>query len=139
MKTAERITLAEEERRALNVLLRLHTSNRVALRAKIVLAAAEGKTNREIADELGTSRKTVSLWRRRFLEGGLASIEKEAPRSKRKPSANSAMVRLILRKTKERPANAPHWTTRSLAKELGISQSLVQRVWKVHGVDPRQP
>ena len=69
----------------------------------------------------------------------MVGIEKEAPRSKRRSKAYETMVRLILRKTtKERPANATHWTTRSLAKELGISPSLVQRVWKANGLNSRQ-
>ena len=70
--------------------------------------------------QLRASAKTVLLWRRHFLEGRLVGIEKEAPRSKRRSKAYETMVCLILRKTKERPANATQWTTRSLAKELGI-------------------
>ena len=138
MKIARKIALTEEERRTLNVWLRLDTPSRVALRAKIVLLAAEGKTNQEIAGQLGASPKTVSLWRRRFLEGRLVGIEKEAPRNRRTSKAHEAIVRLILRKTKQRPADAAHWTTRSLAKELGISPSLVQRVWKANGLNSRQ-
>ncbi len=68
MKTAPRITLSDEERSTLEVWLRLATSRRSALRVKIVLAAAEGRTNQEIARRLKISPKTVSLWRRRFLE-----------------------------------------------------------------------
>jgi transposase len=138
MKTARKITLTEEERRTLKIWLRLPTSTRLALRVKIVLAAADGRTNQEIANQLRASPKTVSLWRRRFLEGRLAAIEKEAPRSGRMSKASQKMVHLILQKTrKERPANAKRWTTRSLAKELGISPSMVQRVWKANGLTPR--
>lgn len=137
MKTAQAITLGEEERATLTIWLRLHPSTRLTLRAKIVLLAAEGKTNREIAEQVRASVKTVSLWRRRFLEGRLAGVEKEAPRGHRQRTvAHEAMVRLILHKTtKERPAGAMHWTIRSLAKELGISPSMVQRVWKANGLD----
>ena len=138
MKTAPRIWLTEEERRTLHVWLRLPTPGRLALRAKIVLLAADGATNQEIAAQLRASRKTVSLWRRRFLEGRLAGIEKEAPRGKLGAKVDEAVVRLILRKTKERPANAPYWTVRSLANELGISPSLVQRVWKASNRRPRR-
>jgi transposase len=137
MKTAQSITLGEEERATLTIWLRLHPSTRLALRAKIVLLAAEGKADREIAEQVRASFKTVSLWRRRFLEGRLAGIEKEAPRGpKQRAVAREAIVRLILHKTtKERPAGATHWTIRSLAKELGISPSMVQRVWKANGLD----
>jgi transposase len=138
MKTAPQILLTEEERTTLNVWLRLHTPTRVALRAKIVLLAADGKTNQEIAGQLRVSPKTVSLWRRRFLVGRLVGIEKEAPRSKRRSKAYETTVCLILRKTEERPAHATQWTTRSLAKELGISPSMVQRVWKANSLNSRQ-
>jgi len=139
MKTVPPIILTDKERDILNVWLRLHTPTRLALHARIVLLAADGKSNQEIARQLRASRKTVSLWRRRFLEGRLAGIEKEAPRKKRRSQVNETMVRLIVRKTmKERPANGKHWTTRSLAKELEISPSLVQRVWKAKGLNSRQ-
>jgi transposase len=136
MKTARKITLTKEERTMLSVWLRLRTPTRLALRANIILLAADGGTNREIAGRLQASPKTVSLWRRRFLAGRLAGIEKEAPRSKLK--INETMSQLILHKTmKERPPNAIRWTTRSLAKELGVSPSMVQRVWKANGLNSR--
>ena len=139
MKTVPPIILTDRERDILNVWLRLHTPTRLALHARIVLLAADGKSNQEIAGQLRASPKTVSLWRRRFLEGRLAGIEREAPRRKSRSKADEMMVRLIVRKTtKEPPANGTHWTTRSLAKELGISPSLVQRVWKTNGLNPRQ-
>ena len=107
MKVATKILLTEEERTALNVWLRLPTSARLVLRAKIILLAADGRTNQEIARQLRASRKTVSLWRRRFLKGRLAGIEKESPRNKPQSRVDEAVVRLILRKMKERPANIP--------------------------------
>jgi transposase len=118
----------------LNVWLRLHTSARLSLRAKIILLAADGKTNREIAGQLRASVNTAALWRRRFLDGRLAGIEKAVPRGKRRSKVNEAMANRILQKTKEEPANAARWTTRSLAKELGISPSMVHRVWKAYGL-----
>lgn len=137
MKVATRISLTEEERTVLNVWLRLPTSTRLALRVKIILLAADGRTNQEIAHQLRASRKTVSLWRPRFLEGRLAGIEKEA-RSKRKSKVDEAIVRLILRKMKERPANVTRWTIRSLAKELGIPSATLHRAWKAYGLDSCQ-
>ena len=134
MKIARRITLTEEERTALNVWLRLPTSTRLALRAKIILLAADGRTNQEIACQLRASRKTVSLWRQRFLDGRLAGIEKEA-RSKRKSMVDKAVV---LQKMKERPANVASWTVRSLARELGISPATLHRVWKACNLDSSQ-
>jgi DNA-binding NarL/FixJ family response regulator len=85
-RTARIITLTEEERTWLEAWSRLPTS-RLSLRARIVLAAAEGLMNQEIAARLGASRKTVSLWRQRFYENRLPGIEKEAPRGNRRPTA----------------------------------------------------
>jgi transposase len=139
MKTAPKTSLSTEERTTLQFWMRLPSSSRLALRACIVILAAEGKTNREIAEQLHASPRTVSLWRRRFQESRLAGIEKAAPRGKRKSKVHGAMAHRILQKTmKERPANATHWTIRSLAKELGVSPSLVQRVWKANGLGMRQ-
>lgn len=127
MKVAKNISLTEEERTVLNVWLRLHTSARLVLRVKIILLAAEGKTNMEIAGQLHTTRKRVSLWRRRFLERRLAGIETEAPRGRQ---GSEALLKMVRQKMKQRPANGTRWTIRLLAKELGISASTVQRVWK---------
>ena len=139
MKTSPIIVLTDEEREMLNLWLRLHPSTRLGLHAQIILLAADRKSNLEIASQLRTSPKTVSLWRHRFLESRLAGIEKEAPRRKPRSKANAAMVRRIIRKTtKESPPTGTHWTTRSLARELGISPSMVQRVWKAKGLNLRQ-
>ena len=138
MKTAPRISLTTEEQTTLSLWLRLLAPTRLALRAQIILLAAEGKTNQDIAGQLRVSLKTVSLWRRRFVEGRLVGIEKAARRGARRSKAYEKTVRLIIRKTRtERPAKGTHWTTRSLAKELGISPSMVQRVWKAKGLNPR--
>ncbi len=138
MKVAPKIILTDVER---TTLLRWSkgrsTASRLVLRAKIVLLAAESKLNREIAAELATAPKTVCLWRRRFAEGRLAGIEKDAPRGGRKPSKRNALARKIIHMTtQERPTNATHWSTRTLAKELGTTQSMVQRVWKANGLKP---
>lgn len=138
MKVAERIILTEEERTTLNVWLRLPVSARLALRSKIILLAADGYENQEIARQLRALRKTVSLWRRRFLKGRLAGIEKEAPRSKQQSKIDEAVVRAILRKMRERPVNGTRWTSRSLAQELGLSASMILRVWKANDLNFRQ-
>ena len=131
MKTARKITLTEEERAILDAWLRIPVSARLALRAQIILLAADGETNAKIAKKLRASLKTVVLWRRRFLDGRLAGIEKEARRCKRKSEVSEATPRLILQKMRER-----RWTVRSLATELGISPSMVYRVWKAYGLRP---
>jgi DNA-binding CsgD family transcriptional regulator len=135
MKTAPRILLTKEERSTLNLWVRLFGSARLALRARILLLAADGMLNKEIARQLQASTKTVSMWRRRFQTGRLAGIEKAAPRGKPQSGIHGPIARLVLQKTlHEHPNNASRWTTRSLAKELGVSPSLVRRVWKANGL-----
>src|SRR3989304_1914393 len=137
MKIAPRIALTHEERTALERWSRgRSTPARLVLRSRIVLLAAEGKMNQKIAPRLRTALKTVSLWRRRFAEQRIAGIEKGGPRGGR-PRTSKRMARLIVEKTtRERPANATHWSTRTLAKHLGTSRSMVQRVWKANGLKP---
>ena len=134
MKVAPSISLSEEERTTLSAWLRLPTPDRLALRAKIILLAADGRTNQEIASQLRTTPRTVSLWRRRFQEGRLAGIVKEVQR-KRKLKVDEGTVHLILQKMKERQANVTGSTIRSLAKELGVPQTTLYRVWKAYGLD----
>jgi transposase len=136
MKAGREIVLSDQERTALNVWLRLHASTRLQTRAKIVLLAAEGKGDQEIARLLGASRKTVALWRGRFLEGRLAGIEKESPRGKPRPKLDESLLDAILKKFADRQSSGEPWTIRALAKELGVSASMVQRVCKTHRVGP---
>jgi len=138
MKSAPVITLTDDERQTLTSWSRgRSTPARLVLRARIVLAAAEGTMNQDIAAQVGTSKKTVSLWRRRFGAARLPGIAKDAPRPGRTPSIPTATVELILHKTtQEKPAAATHWSTRTLAKEVGVSKATVQRLWSAHGLKP---
>ena len=138
MRVACEIQLTDQERITLTRWSRgRSTPARLVLRAKIVLMAAEAKQNREIASELNTSRETVSRWRRRFAQLRTLGLEKDAPRSGRKPTVREAVARLIIeRTTQTRPQNATHWSVRTLAKELGISYMMVHRVWRANGLKP---
>jgi transposase len=138
MRKAPKIELTEEDRATLQRWSRgRRTPMRQTLRAQIVLLAAAGVENQEIASRLGTTRPTVGLWRRRFAELGICGIEQDAPRGGRPPKSRQDLVTEIVRKTtQETPPNATQWTTRSLAQELGTNQSLVHRVWKAHGLKP---
>jgi transposase len=109
----------------------------LAQRAQIVLLAAEGLQNKVIATELGVGRRTVARWRNRFADQRLAGIEKDAPRGGRKPTKRNQVAKMIVeRTTTTKPENATHWSTRSLAKELGVSPSMVYRVWRASGLKP---
>ncbi len=138
MRIAPTIELTTQERTALRRLVNgRRTEVRVVQRAQIVLAAARGMENRHIAEELDVTRETVGRWRSRYAQGRLDGITKDLPRSGRSPRARSKVEGRIIRKTtQEKPANATHWSTRTLAKELGVTQSMVQRVWKANGLKP---
>jgi len=140
MRVAQAITICDEDRRTLNRWARGRTTAaRLVLRAKIVLLAAAGRLNKDIAAELGTGMKTVCQWRNRFAKLGLAGIEKDAPRGGRPSTARADVAAEIVRKTTvEKPPAATHWSTRTLAAELGTSPSMVQRVWKAHGLQPHR-
>jgi transposase len=99
--------------------------------------AAEGKMNKKIAAQLKTDPQTVKRWRSRFAAQGLAGIEKDASRAGRTPAKRNQVAVLIIKKTtQEKPKNATHWSTRTLAKALGTSHSMVHRVWKRTGLKP---
>lgn len=138
MRSAPRVVLSKEERETLEKLSKgRRTSVRLVERAKIVLRSADGLQNKEIASELGVTRRTVARWRNRFVRQGLAGIEKDAPRPGRHRSISAAVVEEIVRKTtQERPVGGTHWSTRTLAKVVGVSEATVRRIWKRHGLKP---
>jgi transposase len=106
-------------------------------RAKLVLLAYKGWKNGAISRALRLHRRSVGEWRRRFAREGFAGIEKELPRGGRKTTRRAKCEAQIIRKTtQEVPPNATHWSTRSLAKTLGLSQSMVLRVWNANGLKP---
>lgn len=138
MRVAARITLSQEQRSTLESWSRgRKTPARLVLRSKIVLHAAEGLENQEIAIKLGTDRESVGRWRSRFAKLGLGGIEKDAPRSGRKPSIPRSTVEEIVRlTTSSKPKNATHWSTRSMARASGVSAKTVHRVWQAHELKP---
>jgi transposase len=138
MRIAPKIGLDEEQRGTLVRWSRgRRTSVRLAERARIVLLAAQGRENLEIAAELGVTPRTAGRWRTRFAKSGLAGIEKDLPRGGRTPTKRRAIEPLIVTKTtQETPANATHWSTRTLARALGTNQAMVHRVWRANGLKP---
>jgi transposase len=140
MRVACEITLTDDERQTLTRWSRgRSTPARLVLRGKIVLLCAEGWLNKDIAVELATARKTVARWRNRFVQKRLAGLEKDAPRPGRTAKVRDAVARkIVAATTQERPDSATHWSTRSLAKHLGVSPSMVQRVWKANQLQPHR-
>lgn len=110
---------------------------RVQQRASVILLAAQGWQNKDIACEVKLDRRQVALWRRRFIEGGLPALLQDASRAGRTPSVTSEVESHILHTTlHERPAAAPHWSTRTLALHLGLSATTIGRVWRRNGIQP---
>ncbi|MFW7342317.1 IS630 family transposase [Pollutimonas sp. H1-120] len=137
MRIAPTLTLSPDEEKTLTQLARSNTTSvRLARRAQIVLLAWAELDNMAIADQLGVGRIQVGRWRERYAQGGLAAIERDLPRGGRKPQADSAqIVRLTTQTT---PKAATHWSTRTLAKEVGVSASTIMRVWRTHGLKPHR-
>lgn len=138
MRVAEKIVLNKRERAALDRWSKGRmVSVRQRERAGMILLAADGMANNEIAGKMGVKAHTVGRWRSRFAELRLAGIEKDLPRGGRPRDQRERLESKIIRKTtQETPEHATHWSTRSLAEELGVSQSMVHRVWKANGLRP---
>ena len=123
MRRAQPVTLNTAQCKQLDRYARgRQVAVRLALRARIVLLAAHGLENKQIAAQLGVSRQLVARWRTRFLESGIAGIAKDAPRTGRKPAVSKQKVQQIIHKTtREKPSNATHWSRRTMAAAAGVS------------------
>jgi transposase len=137
--TAVKIILTDEERAALQTwTARRKTGQALAMRARIVLAAADQLTNREIAEREGVSAPTVTKWRNRFAERRLAGLLDE-PRPGRPRTITDDQVEAVITRTLEGPPkDATHWSTRSMAREAGVTQNAVLRIWHAFGLQPHR-
>src|SRR3954452_12998867 len=133
------LELSAAERGRLESWTRRRTSAQaLALRSRIVLAAAEGLSNVEIARQLGIQRNTAAKWRARFLEHRLDGLTDE-PRPGQPRKISDAQVEEVIVKTLETtPKDATHWSTRSMAAEVGLNQTAVHRIWKAFGLQPHR-
>ena len=114
-----------------------NTPQKVALRAHISLMSADGIATGEIMRQLRTSTPTVTRWRNRYETAGIAGLLKDRSRPGRKKRIEANRVREVVEKTlHEKPLQATHWSTRSLAAAVGLSPATVQRIWKEHGLKP---
>lgn len=128
MRVAPAVVLGETDRSTLEHWARgRSTPRRLVLRANILLEAARGMQNLEIARTLRTQPNTVALWRQRYRLHGIRGIRTDAPHPGRLPSILASSIDLILRKTlHERPPGATHWSTRTFAKATGLSASTIR-------------
>src|SRR5476649_718259 len=135
MRVAPEIVLTNEEHAELAKLVRSKLSSvRLAQRARIVLLAADGMQNKDIAQQLGVGRVQVSRWRERYAQSRLAGIERDLPRGA--PPAKVDVARLVELTTQTKPAAATHWSTRKMAAEIGVSAASVSRHWRANGLKP---
>src|SRR5271155_5606157 len=123
MRVARRVVLNPEQKEALEECARARSrSARVVERARIILLAAAGKQDREIAASLNITAHKVARWRNRFLDLGITGLEKDAPRPGRTPKISAAKVGQVVHKTtREKPEQATHWSTRTMSKAVGLS------------------
>jgi len=137
MGKALSMLLTPEEKAKLESLIRSSTAPvRDGLRSRIVLLAAEGKSNQEIAVQLDVHRYSVALWRQRFAREGLKGLQ-EKPRRGRKRIYAADMVETIIGTTLgTKPRNATHWSPRTLVARVGTSHSPVHRIWSAHQIKP---
>jgi transposase len=135
---AEALALSDEQLAELNRLIRApKTAQKVVMRAKVAMAAAEGRSNNAIAAELGISRPTVILWRERMATHGIEGIVHDATRPGRRKALPQEVVDSVVEATlSTRPEGATHWSIRDMAKAQGLSPAAVQRIWKAHGLKP---
>lgn len=133
------LVLTDEERAALEGWLRRRSTPQAwALRCRIILACAGGATNKDVAAEVGSTPQAVGRWRGRFVEYRIAGLG-DMPRSGGPRTVTDEQVAALVTKTLESaPKGATHWSTRSMAKEAGLSQSTVSRIWRAFGLQPHR-
>jgi transposase len=132
------LVLTQQERQTLERWARRRTSAQaVALRARIVLACAEGATNVAVAEQLGIWPQTVTKWRSRFVHQRLEGLADE-PRPGRPRTIADEQVERVIVATLERPPpdHDTHWSTRSMARQVGMSQTAISRIWRAFGLKP---
>ena len=141
MRVAKPIKLNADDDRNLRILSkRKRIEARIQMRARIVLMAADGMSDKDIAQKLDSDRRVAARWRARFLAAGMQGLVRDATRPGRPRTARrEANVEKVVRTTLEHtPKGATHWSTRTLAAHLGTNASAVARIWRAHGLKPHR-
>src|SRR2546423_5496753 len=137
MPARAEVVLNGEERETLERWARRPKSSQaLALRCRIVLAAAEGRSSTDIAAELGITGTTVGKWRGRFARRGLDGLHDEPRPGKPRSISDEQVERVIVKTLEEQPKDATHWSTRSLAAATGRAQAAGSRIWRAVGPKP---
>ena len=136
---AVEVVLDEVEREQLQAWARRRTSSQaLAQRSRIVLAAAAGKKNTQIAEEMGLTRGMVAKWRSRFAVDRLDGLVDEPRPGRPRTISDQRVEEVIVRTLETSPKNATHWSTRSMAAEVGLTQTAVSRIWRAFGLQPHR-
>ena len=133
------VSVSDQEREALERWARRPKSAQaLALRCRIVLAAADGEQSKDIAAREGCTKSTVGKWRGRFARRGLDGLHDEPRPGKPRSIGDGEIERVIVKTLEESPPNATHWSTRSMAAATGLSQTAISRIWRAFGLKPHQ-
>jgi transposase len=133
------LTLEDRDRETLTRWTRRpKTALALAQRARIVLAGADGRPNDAIARELSITPHTVGKWRRRYLERGPDGLLDEPRPGAPRTIGDDRIEAVIARTLEQKPRDATHWSTRSMARSTGVSQSTVVRIWRAFGLQPHR-
>jgi transposase len=133
------LTLSDPDRKTLERWVRRRTTAQaLAQRARIILSAAEGRTNTAIAQELSITKQTVGKWRRRYLAQGIDGLLDEPRPGAPRTITDEDVERVITLTLETTPPDATHWSTRSMAKRSGLTQSAVSRIWRAFALQPHR-
>jgi transposase len=133
------LSLTEDERETLERWARRRTTAQaIALRARMVLASAAGKTNTAIACELRVKKQTVGKWRARFLSARLDGLLDEPRPGAPRTITDAAVERVVTLTLESTPRDATHWSTRAMAAKVGMSQTAISRIWRAFSLKPHR-
>jgi transposase len=138
-RPAKPLTLTPEERNELLGLTRRRkTAQQIALRARVILACAEGAQNKDVAGHLGVSKQMVCRWRGRFVADRVAALYDEPRPGAPRTIVDEQVERVVIETLEKTPRGETHWSTRSMAKHVGLSRSTISRIWHAFGLQPHR-
>ena len=139
-RIAQPITLESADRQELERWVAAHaTPQQGTQRCRIILCAAAGRQDQEIAEDLQINFKTVARWRGRFRKEGVESLWEVASGRGRKPAYSRAKVAAVMERTlQSKPPGATHWSCRTMARAQGLSKATVNRIWRSHQLKPHR-
>ena len=137
MRVAPSISLTDEDRSVLENLARSRRASvRDAVRARIVLLAADGHSNKAIAGEVGAREAVVGRWRSRFSRDGMDGLHEQVGRGRKPTYRSQKIAEIVDAMLTTTPSEHTHWSTRTMADQAGVSQTTVRRIWHAHQLKP---